>query len=163
MSDLVVVAFDNETRAYELRDTMAQLQKDHIVTLEDAAIAIRKKDGKVKVDQAIGLATGGALGGAFWGFLFGLIFLVPFLGAAIGAGVGALAGKFTDIGVDDKFIKEVGNTLQPGNSALFLLIREATYDRMLEEIEPFKGTVLKTSLSSEQQEKLQEAFAEGKE
>ena len=161
MSDLVVVAFDNEYRAFELREKMVQLQQDHIVTLEDAAVAVRHIDGKVKIDQAIHLAGPGALGGAFWGFLLGLIFLVPFLGAAIGAAAGALAGKLAGLGVDDKFIKEVGDTIQPGNSALFMLIREATWDRLDEEMEPFKGKVLKTSLSAEQESKLKEAFAGG--
>lgn len=159
MSDLVVVAFDNETKAYEVRDKLISLQKDHIVVLEDAAIAIRRMDGKVKIDQAVGLVGRGTLGGAFWGFLFGIIFLVPFLGAAIGAATGALAGKFTDLGVDDNFIKEVGGTIEPGNSALLLLIREATWDKLEAEIEPFKGKILKTSLSNEQEEKLKEAFA----
>ena len=160
MSDLVVVSFDNEQKAFEVRDTMVRMQKEHLVALEDAAIAVRKQDGKVKVHQATSLVGGGAFGGAFWGFLIGLIFLVPFLGAAIGAATGALAGKFSDIGVDDKFIKQVGETLQPGNSAIFLLFRDATYDKLLEELEPFKGTVVKTSLSNEQEAKLKEAFAE---
>lgn len=160
MSDLVVVAFDNEETAFQVRDTMARMQKEHLVALEDAAVAVRRQDGKVKVTQAVGLVGRGTFGGAFWGFLIGLIFFVPFFGAAIGAAAGALAGKFTDIGVDDKFIKQVGTTLQPGNSAIFLLFRDATYDKVLEELEPFKGTVVKTSLSNDQEAKLKEAFAE---
>ena len=102
---------------------MIGMQKEHLVALEDAAIAVRKQDGKVKINQAVNLVKGGAFGGAFWGFLIGLIFFVPFLGAAVGAATGALSGKFSDLGVDDKFIKEVGDTLQPGNSALFLLFK----------------------------------------
>ena len=160
MSDLVVVAFDDEQKAFEVRDTMVRMQKDHLVALEDAAVAVRRQDGKVKVHQAVSLVKGGMFGGAFWGFLIGLIFLVPFVGAAVGAASGALAGKFTDMGVDDKFIKEVGEALQPGNSAIFLLFREAKYDRLLEELEPFKGRVVKTSLSRGQEENLKEAFAE---
>ena len=106
------------------------------------------------------MVAGGAFGGAFWGFLIGLIFFVPFLGAAIGAASGALAGKFTDIGVDDKFIKQVGETLQPGNSAIFLLFSDAKYDRILEDLAPFKGRVVKTSLSRDQEAQLKETFAE---
>ena len=160
MSDLVVVAFDDEATAFKVRDTMARMQKEHLVALEDAAIAVRRQDGKVKIHQAVSLVGGGAFGGAFWGFLIGLIFFVPFFGAAIGAAAGALTGKFSDIGVDDKFIKQVGDTLQPGGSAIFLLFRDATYDKLLEELEPFKGTVVKTSLSNEQGAKLKETFAE---
>lgn len=158
MADLVVVAFDNATGAEEVRDAMVQMQKDHIVTLEDAAVVVRKPDGKVKVKQATNLVGAGAMGGAFWGMLIGLLFMVPWLGLAVGALSGALGGKFTDIGVDDKFIKEVGSTIQPGHSALFLLIREATPDRLLEELKPYKGTVLKTSLSKENEAALKAAF-----
>ena len=160
MSDLVVVAFDDEQKGFLVRDTMAKMQKDHLVSLQDAAVAVRKQDGKVKIHQATKLVAGGAFGGAFWGFLIGLIFLVPFFGAAIGAAAGALTGKFTDIGVDDKFIKEVGDSLQPGNSAIFLLFSDAKYGRLLEELEPFKGKVVKTSLSREQEAQLKETFAE---
>ncbi len=158
MADLVVVAFDNATGADELRDEMVRLQKDHIVTLEDAAVVVRKPDGKVKVKQAINLVGHGAFGGAFWGMLIGLLFFAPWLGLAVGALSGALAGKLTDIGVDDKFIKDVGQQIQPGHSALFLLIREATPDRLLEALEPYKGTVLKTSLSREKEAALKAAF-----
>jgi uncharacterized membrane protein len=158
LADLVVVAFDNATGADEVRDAMVQMQKEHIVTLEDAAVVVRKRDGKVKIKQATNLVGAGAFGGAFWGMLIGLLFLVPWLGLAVGAAAGALGGKFTDIGVDDKFIKEVGNTIQPGHSALFLLIREATPDRLLDELKPYKGTVLKTSLSKENEAALKAAF-----
>ena len=160
MSDLVVISFDDEQKGFQVRDAMAKMQKEHLVSLQDAAVAVRKQDGKVKIHQAGSLVAGGAFGGAFWGFLIGLIFFVPFLGAAIGAATGALAGKFTDIGVDDKFIKEVGETLQPGNSAIFLLFSDAKYDRILEELEPFKGTVVKTSLTRDQEAQLKETFAE---
>jgi len=158
LADLVVVAFDNAIGADEVRDAMVQMQKDHIVSLEDAAVVVRKADGKVKVKQATNLVGAGAMGGAFWGMLIGLLFMVPWLGLAVGALSGALGGKLTDIGVDDKFIKEVGSTIQPGHSALFLLIREATPDRLLEELKPYKGTVLKTSLSKENEAALKAAF-----
>ncbi len=121
MSELIVFAFDNETGAAELRDEMKELQKQHLLTLEDAAVVVRKPDGKAKVNQAVSLVGAGALGGSFWGLLIGLLFLAPWLGLAIGAATGAIAGKFTDVGIDDKFIEEVGKTIEPGHSALFLL------------------------------------------
>lgn len=158
MADLVVVAFDTVTGAEEVRDAMVQMQKEHIVTLEDAAVVVRKPDGKVKVKQAVSLVGQGALGGAFWGMLIGLLFFAPWLGLAVGAVAGALGGKFADIGVDDNFIKQVASTIKPGDSALFLLIREATPDRLLDELKPYKGTVLKTSLSKEGEAKLKAAF-----
>ncbi len=158
MSDLVVVAFDNETDAEKLQAQMKRLQKEHLVTLEDAAVVVRKADGKVKVKQSTSLVGAGALGGAFWGLLIGLVFRAMWWGVAIGAVLGALRGKFKDIGIDDKFIKEVGETIQPGNSAIFLLIRESTPDKLIDELKGYKGTVLKTSLSKDDEAKLRAAF-----
>lgn len=159
MSDLVVVAFDTETGAEELRDEMVRLQKEYLVKLEDAAVVVRRQDGKVKVKQAVNLVGAGALGGSFWGLLIGTLFWMPWLGMAIGAVTGALSGALSDIGVDDKFIKEVGNTIEPGHSAIFLLIRESTPDKLLDEFKKFKGTVLKTSLSKDEEAKLRAAFS----
>jgi len=159
MSNLVVLAFDTETGAEQMRDDLLQMQKEHLIGLDDAAVAVKYKDGKTKIKQVASLAGAGALGGAFWGFLIGLIFLAPVFGLAIGAAAGALAGKYHDIGVDDKFIKEVGNTIQPGTSALFLLVREATPDKVMDGLTKYKNVkVLKTSLSKEQEEKLRHAF-----
>jgi uncharacterized membrane protein len=159
MSDLIVLAFDSEDGAAQLREKLLAMQKQHIIELADAAVVVRRQDGKVKVKQLHSLVGAGAMGGAFWGMLIGLIFWMPWLGLAMGALGGALGGKFTDIGVDDKFIKEVGNTIQPGNSALFLLVTTATGDKVAEELKGTKATVLQTSLSNEQEEKLRELFA----
>ena len=159
MSELIVLAFDSETGAEQMRDTLKGLQKQQIVELEDAAVVVRKQDGKVKVKQAVSLVGQGALGGAFWGMLIGIIFWMPWLGLAFGALGGAIGGKFTDIGVDDDFIKQVGNTIEPGHSALFLLVRKATQDKLAEELQKFHATVLQTSLSAEDDAKLRELFA----
>ncbi len=158
MSDLVVVAFDNETDAEKLQAQMKRLQKEHLVTLEDAAVVVRKADGNVKIKQSTSLVGAGALGGAFWGLLIGLVLRVMWWGLAVGTVLGAIRGKFKDIGVDDKFIKEVGETIQPGHSAIFLLIRESTPDRLIDELKGYKGTVLKTSLSEDDETKLRAAF-----
>jgi len=99
------------------------------------------------------------LGGAFWGMLIGLLFWAPWLGLAIGAVTGAIAGKFSDVGVDDKFIKEVGAQIEPGHSALFLLVQSATQDKVLDEVKDFKATVIQTSLSDEQEAHLREVFS----
>lgn len=158
MSDLIVLAFKNETGALEMRDKLLDLQKQHLIELEDAAVVIRGQDGKAKVKQAVSLVGQGALGGAFWGMLIGLIFLMPWFGLAVGALSGALGGAFSDIGVDDKFIKEVGDTIEPGNSALFLLVRKVQGEKVMEEVKGFGATVLQTSLSKEDDEKLRAAF-----
>ena len=158
MSELFVLAFKDATVAEKLRDELVTLQKQHLITLDDAAVVVRKEDGKVKVKQAVSLVGAGALGGAFWGMLIGLLFWAPWLGLAIGAASGAVAGGLSDVGVDDKFIKEVGSTIEPGHSALFLLVREMTEDKVLEAIKPFQPTVLRTSLSNEDEAKLKAAF-----
>jgi uncharacterized membrane protein len=159
MSNLVVLAFDDENGAFALRDKLISLQKQHIVALEDAAVVIRKQDGKVKVKQVNSLTSAGALGGAFWGMLIGLLFWAPWLGLAIGAVTGAIAGKYTDVGIDDKFIKEVGGQIEPGHSALFLLVQSATTDKLMEEIKDFNATVIQTSLSEEQEAHLRDVFS----
>ncbi len=158
MSDLIVLTFKNETGAAEMRDTLVGLQKQKIVALEDAAVVVRKQDGKVKVKQAVNLVGAGTLGGAFWGMLIGLLFWAPWLGLAIGAATGAVSGALTDVGVDDKFIKEVGEAIEPGNSALFLLVSEATPDKLEDELKKFDAQVYQTSLSKEDEARLKATF-----
>lgn len=160
MSELIVIGFDNEFKAEELRLDLAKLQRDHLLDLEDAAVVIKNKDGKLQLKQAFNLVGAGALSGSFWGLLIGLIFFNPLLGAAAGAAGGALSGALADIGVDDNFIREVGNSLEPGTSALFILVRKATPDKVLEEIRQhhLDGRIIQTSLSYEDEAKLQEAL-----
>ena len=158
MTELIVLAFPNLTGAQEALSVLSSLQKQELIKLADAATVVRKPDGKVKVRQAVDLVGAGALGGAFWGMLIGLIFLVPWLGLAIGAISGAIAGRYSDIGIDDKFIKEVGSSVEPGNSALFMMVERMTDDRVLPELQKFHPTVLRTNLSAEDEAKLRAAF-----
>jgi uncharacterized membrane protein len=159
MGNLVVFAFDTETGAQQTLSEVESLQKQNLIHVEDAATAVRHAGGKVKVKQAAGLAGAGALGGAFWGMLFGLLFFVPFLGMAIGAATGALFGKAADYGINDDFIREVSDSVQPGNSALFLLVDSAQEDKVIDALKPFGGKVIHTSLSQEEEARLKEAFA----
>ena len=158
MSELIVLAFDNEEGALQVRDKLLEIQKRRMLQLADAAVVVRKEDGKVKVKQLRNLVGSGAFGGAFWGLLVGLLFAIPGLGLAAGAAVGAIIGSLTDYGVDDKFIKEVGSTVQPGHSALFLLVHQANLEQWLGELAVFGPTVLQTTLSPEDEAKLREAF-----
>jgi len=161
MSDLIVLSFDNEASALQMRDKLLGMQKQQIISLADAAIVIRDKNGKPKVKQLHSLVGAGALGGAFWGMLIGLLFFAPWMGMAIGALSGALSGKLSDIGVDDNFIKEVGATIEPGHAALFLLVTKVTADKVLPELSDYNAKVLQTSLSNEDEAKLREAFGAG--
>ena len=158
MATLVALAFKNLNGAAQMRDKVKLLQAEHLISLEDAAVVVRQEDGKVKVNQAVNLVGAGAMGGAFWGMLIGLLFFMPWLGLAIGAASGALGGALGDVGIDDKFIKEVSNTIEPGHSALFLLIRDWTEDRVLDKFSQFDATLLQTSLSREDEARLREAF-----
>lgn len=158
MAQLVVFAFKDEAGAEQMREALVGLQKQHLIQLADAAVVVRKPDGKVKVKQAVSLVGAGALGGAFWGMLIGLLFWMPWLGLAVGAAAGALGGALSDYGVDDKFIKEVGSTIEPGHSALFLLVQEWTEDKVMEELTKFDAQVLQTSLSKEDEAKLRATF-----
>ena len=155
MSNLVVIAFEEEHKAFEMRAELVKLQKEYIIKMEDAVVVTKDNDGKVKLHQAVNLTATGAVGGTFWGALIGMIFLNPLLGAAVGAGAGALSGKLADIGIDDKFMKDLGETFQPGTSALCVLVREATRDKVEEKLKGFGGKVLKTSLSKDDEEELQ--------
>jgi uncharacterized membrane protein len=160
MSQLVVLTFEKEGTAEQVLGEVGALQKQNLITLEDAATVVRQADGKPKIKQATSLVGAGALGGAFWGMLIGLLFFVPFLGLAAGALGGALGGKFADIGIDDDFIKQVGSAIQPGQSAIFLLIREATPDRVVEALKPYHPEVLQTNLTAEQERQLRDAFGQ---
>ena len=162
MSTLVVIGYDNEFKAEEVRLTLRKLQKDYLIDLEDAVVAVKDAQGKVKLHQAINLTAAGAIGGGFWGSLIGLIFLNPLLGAAVGAAAGAASGALTDVGINDKFMKELASTMSPGSSALFVLVRKSTPDKVLAELQGSGGKVLKTSLSHDDEAKLQAALSAAK-
>lgn len=159
MSSLVVLAFDDENGAESMRERMNDFQKRELITLDDAAVVVRNENGKTHVKQAHSLVGAGALGGGFWGLLIGMIFWMPWLGMAIGAVTGALTGKLSDIGIDDDFIHDVSENVEPGTSALFLLAREAQLERIEQEIDDVDFDILETNLSPDEETKLREAFA----
>jgi uncharacterized membrane protein len=160
MSTLIVVGYSDIHKAEEVRLQLWKLQHDYLLDLEDAVVVVKNDMGKVKLHQAFNLTAAGAATGGFWGALIGLMFLNPLLGMAIGAASGAASGALTDIGIDDNFMKELGATLQPNSSALFALLRKETAapDKVLEELKGTGGTILKTSLSHENEDKLQAAL-----
>jgi uncharacterized membrane protein len=158
MRELLVFAFPTVDGAKQALTVVAELQKQQLIRLADAATVVRLPGGKVKVKQANNLVGAGALGGAFWGMLIGVLFFMPWLGLAIGAIGGAIAGAFADIGIDDKFIKQVGATIEPGNSALFLMVDAMTNDRVIAALQKLNPTILRTNLSQADEEKLRAAF-----
>src|SRR5215469_11565056 len=169
MSNLVVFDFDGIHTADEVLNKLRSLQKQYLIDLEDACVVERPPGGKVHLKQAVNLAAAGAaaggLRGAMWGALVGLLFMNPLAGMAIGAvtgmGAGALSGSLADYGIPDDFIKKLSETIPEGSSALFVLFRSVTEDKVLPEIKPYKPRVLKTSLSKEAEEKLRVALSKG--
>ena len=160
MSDLVAVVFEDETTAFEMRAELAKMQKEYLIEMEDAVVVTKDEKGKIKLHQSVNLTAAGAVGGSFWGMLIGLIFLNPLVGMAVGAGAGAISGMLTDIGIDDKMMKEMAESLKPGNSALFVLVKKSTNDKVLERLKSFagKGKVFKTSLSKDEEDTLRAAL-----
>ena len=157
MSDLVAVAYDSVDTARQVADNVVQLQKAHEIELDDMVVVERRQDGKVKLHQP-SAAGSGAVGGALWGGLIGLIFFVPLFGMAIGAATGAAAGALSDYGVDDKFMKQLGDNLAPGSGALILLVRKVSVDKVIPQIK-VPGTIIQTSLDNETEQQLADALA----
>lgn len=160
MSDLVVIAFPTEAKAEEVRQKLFSMQKEYLIELGDAVVAVKDAQGNIKLNQLVNTTAAGAVSGAFWGSLIGLIFLMPLVGAALGAASGTLGGYLTDIGIDDKWMKETAAAIQPGTAALFVLVRKVTGDKVLEGLKGEGGTVLKTSLDHTKEAALQAALAD---
>ena len=158
MSDLVVIGFDDEHKGFEMRAKLAKLQKEYLIEMEDVVVVTKDDKGKVKLHHAVNLTAAGAVGGTFWGMLIGMIFLNPLVGAAVGAGAGALSGKLRDIGISDNFMKELAEALRNDTSALFVLVRKVTPDKVLEGLKGFKGKVIQTSLSKDREEELRQVL-----
>src|SRR5665647_2548615 len=158
MSELMVLGFDDEAAADAFGDKLAQLQKDLIVQLQDAAEVVRDPDGKPHVKHGHSLVGVGAMGGDFWGMLFGLLFFVPFLGLAIGAGMGALFGKLGKTGIDRQVLEQMGDAIKPGQAGWFLLIGQMTEDKFLAAVKGTKATLVRSNLTEEQEKDLKHAF-----
>ena len=161
MSNLIAIAYPDEQTAQEVANTLRELQREQTIQLEDMVIALRDHNGKIKLKQSASTSGAGAAGGALWGGLIGLIFLMPLLGMAIGAASGAAAGAMTDYGIDDKFMKELGEKMPSGGAVLFVLVRQSTPDKVLPRVSQFGGEVVHTSLDSETEQVLQDALNEG--
>jgi len=159
MSDLAVIAFPSEQKAEEVRQKLLGMQKEYVIQLGDAVIAVKNPDGSIKLNQLFHPAAAGAAAGSFWGLLIGVIFMMPIVGVALGAASGALGGALTDVGINDKFMKEVAQAIQPGNAALFLLINKMTADKVLADLHGVGGTVLRTSFDHDKEMALREALA----
>jgi uncharacterized membrane protein len=161
MADLIAIGYPDETTADAAADEARALARDLIIEPDAIASIVRDKDGRYHVHTSHHAVGGGATWGMFWGLLFGLLFFIPVFGMAVGAGLGALMGKVTKTGIDRQFEDQVRGMLQPGTSALFVMVEKVTPDKAVEAMSKFGGTVLKTSLSKEGEQELQEALHGG--
>jgi uncharacterized membrane protein len=159
MATLVVIDYESEMKAEEVRLALLKMQKEYLIDLADAVVVVRDEKGKVRLRQLYNLTAAGAASGGFWGALMGLLFLNPLFGFAIGAAAGAISGALRDVGIDDGFMKSLGETLKRGTAALCVLIRHMTPDKVVEELQKFGGTLIKTNLCNENEAKLREALA----
>lgn len=148
---LVVVAFDNEFLAFTLRDVLCDLEEEGALQIGDAVVATRNASGKVRLHQSIPLFTNRTVLGAFGGLMMGFLILNPLFGAAAGAAVGLASGALSDVGIDDAFMKTLGETLTPGSSALFVVVRKTKPEILLERLQSFagRGKVLQTTMTPE--------------
>jgi uncharacterized membrane protein len=158
MTHLVVLGLNSRDDAERVIQLTEELAKQELLQREDAAIAYKDSKGKVRVQQTMNLTSAGAASGALRGTLLGLIFLNPLAGFAVGAASGAIAGKLTDIGINDQLIKDVGRELQEDQAAVLLLARSATVDRLIEALKPFGPTVIQTNLTKDREDELVQAL-----
>ncbi|WP_457028701.1 DUF1269 domain-containing protein [Kitasatospora sp. P5_F3] len=159
MSNLFAIAYPDLATAEQVRSTVVGLQKQKLIDLEDAVVVERKLDGKIKLHQAVSTTGAGAASGALWGGVIGLLFFMPFLGAAVGGATGAAVGASTDVGVDDNFMRQVGEHLTPGSAAVFLLVRKATADKVIPAVAQYGGQIIQTSLSAAAEAELRATVA----
>ena len=168
MRDLVAIEFSSEAKAEEVRQKLLDMQGQYLIELEDAVIAIKQPNGRIKLNQLYHPAAAGAAYGSLWGLLVGMIFMmpvpgaavIPAAGAALGAASGAIGGALADVGINHQFVKDVAASLQSGNAALFLLIRKVSADKVLADFKGVGGKVLRTSFDETQEKALRDALSE---
>jgi uncharacterized membrane protein len=158
VADLIAIGYPDEATAVAAADQARRLAQDLIIQPDAIAVIVRDKDGSYHVHTSHHAVGSGAIWGMFWGFLFGLLFFIPVFGMAVGAGMGALTGKLAKTSIDKQFQEQVRDMLQPGTSALFLMLEKVTPDKAIEAMSIFGGRVLKTSLSKHDEQELQEAL-----
>jgi uncharacterized membrane protein len=158
VADLIAIGYPDETTAIQAAEEAERLADELIIQPDAIAAIVRRQDGKFEVKTSHHPVATGASWGMFWGLLFGLLFFIPVLGMAFGAGFGALMGRIEKSGIDKQFQQQVRDMLQPGTSALFLIVEKVTPDKAVAALSKFGGTVLKSSLSKETEEALQDAL-----
>jgi uncharacterized membrane protein len=151
-------AFPIEEKAEEVRNKLLEMQREYLIELDDAVIAVKQPNRRVKLNQLFHPTAAVAAGGALWGTLIGMLFLMPLAGTALGAAAGAFGGALTDAEIEDRFMKDAAQSLQSGNAALFLLIRKMTADKVLAALQGVGGTVMRASFDRTKEEALHQVL-----
>ncbi len=160
MSQLIAIVYSDSDRAHDVLRATRGMAAGHLVDLDDAVVVTKDVDGAVRLHQSVNVTARGAIGGAFWGSLIGLLVLNPLIGLAAGVAAGAATGALTDYGISDRFMRDLASEMRPGTSAVFLLVRQATADRLHAELARYGGTVLHTSLSADDEASLRRLLAD---
>lgn len=158
MNELIVIGYDTPEKAEAARAELMGMAREYLVDVADAVVATADKNGHIKLNQMVNLWSAGAAGGAFWGLLAGLLFFNPLAGVAIGAGAGALSGALRDYGINDTFMKDVAAVLQPGQAALFMMMRAEATDRVIERMGLKGGHIIRTNLDRNAEDHVRRAF-----
>jgi uncharacterized membrane protein len=158
MADLIAIGYPDQTTAEAAAEEVLRLSDDLIIQPDAVAVISRDTEGHYHVHTMHNEVATGTLWGVFWGLLFGFLFFVPVVGAVVGAALGALMGLITKLGISEQFQRQVRDLLQPGTSALFMVVEKMTTDKAVAALSKFGGTVLKTSLSERAEQELQAAL-----
>ncbi len=156
MSTLIVIAYPEEDRAAEALATLKQLRSEDLIDLDDAFYVTKDKEGDTKVHHSVHLTRKGAGWGALGGLLVGALFFTPVALAVVGAAAGAMFVKLADMGIDRQFVKDLSAQLKPNSSAIFLIVRNVSPDKVIASLRPYGGTILDTTLTKEAEEDLKE-------
>ena len=166
MSNLVAIAYPDEHQAAVVMEVMVRLHEEGvfseegIIDLEDAAAVSKDGEGRIKLEGAISRTAEGAASGLFFGSLIGMVFFMPMLGMLFGVAAGALVGKFADLQHIDDFVLQVGDNMPPGSSAILMLVRKADPEKALAELRQYGGTVIRTTLPDEAEDRIRDALAQ---
>ncbi len=162
---IIGMAFDKITRADEVLLNLVHLAGEGQITITDAVVVAKTDQGKVLVKQTVDpTPTQGALGGSLWGLLIGTLFGGP-VGGLLGAGAAAAGGglwaKLVDVGLDDHWAKQVAEWLDPGTSALLLLVAADVRPVVVQELGRFEGQVIYCTFPDAVRRELERALAGG--
>lgn len=158
MSDLIVIGYEDPQTARQAYEQVQRLQRDFVVDLRGLAIANVDADGKTHVDTPQRIIGTTAVAGALFGLLLGVLFFIPGM-ALLGGAIGVLMGKLNKSGVNAEFRSRVEHLLEPGHSAVIIMAAKITEDKFAGAMQPFGGTILKTSLSTDDEKELAEELA----